>query len=286
MSRILGRIVGLALIIAGLAGLAFSIVGAVVVSRVEQEVRVAVTDTLDLTSRALSATGDGLAVAHTSIGGARFALASLVTTTRGFSKAMTDTLPALKAVSGLVGDELPATLEATEQTMRSVATNVKVVDQILPVLTQIPFLGLGQYVPDQPLAPSFEAMAGTLHPLPASLRNVRKTMDTATGNVASMSASINNVMGDIAAIGANLSDAALVIEQYQQVIGDLQARLAQARDNLPSWLSAVRLGVWLVLAWLGIAQLGLLTQGWELISRSRAHSSPDTQPRLNAQAGK
>jgi hypothetical protein len=38
---------------------------------------------------------------------------------------------------------------------------------------------------------------------------------------------------------------------------------------LPGWLSVIRLGISLMLIWLGIAQIGLLTQGWELIQRSR-----------------
>jgi hypothetical protein len=44
--------------------------------------------------------------------------------------------------------------------------------------------------------------------------------------------------------------------------------VTNARDNLPEWLRWARFGLSLVLIWLGIAQLGLLTQGWELVRRS------------------
>jgi hypothetical protein len=61
-----------------------------------------------------------------------------------------------------------------------------------------------------------------------------------------------------------------VITKYQDIVGELRGEVAEVRRDLPGWLSAVRVGVSLVLLWLGIAQIGLLTQGWELILRSRA----------------
>jgi hypothetical protein len=71
-------------------------------------------------------------------------------------------------------------------------------------------------------------------------------------------------------IGASMADAESVLAKYQEIVGELRGEVAKVRRDLPGWLSALRLGISLVLLWLGIAQIGLLTQGWELIQRSRA----------------
>jgi hypothetical protein len=60
-----------------------------------------------------------------------------------------------------------------------------------------------------------------------------------------------------------------VLDQYQGIVQDLRDMLSSARQSLPDWLTRVQVAASLVLIWLGIAQLGLITQGWELIGRSR-----------------
>lgn len=50
----------------------------------------------------------------------------------------------------------------------------------------------------------------------------------------------------------------------------MQGIVAMLQEGLPRWLAWMRLGFSLVLIWLGIAQIGLLTQGWELMGRGRA----------------
>ena len=65
----------------------------------------------------------------------------------------------------------------------------------------------------------------------------------------------------------------------------MQVVVTNVRDNLPEWLRWVHTGLSLVLIWLGIAQLGLLTQGWDLVRRGMAPGSESLpEPKVTDEA--
>ena len=81
----------------------------------------------------------------------------------------------------------------------------------------------------------------------------------------------------VSEISASLENARTVLVEYQAVVADLQSLVTRTRQGLPQWLWWLRIGLSLILAWLGLAQIGLLTQGLELIGRSRK-SPPAAEP--------
>jgi uncharacterized YccA/Bax inhibitor family protein len=80
---------------------------------------------------------------------------------------------------------------------------------------------------------------------------------------------MNSMSTGVGAIAASLGEAQAVLREYQDMVGELQRMVNTVREGLPTWLRWVRLGLSLTLVWLGIAQLAIITQGWELIGRSR-----------------
>jgi hypothetical protein len=67
--------------------------------------------------------------------------------------------------------------------------------------------------------------------------------------------------------GTSLESAQSVLEDYQEIVSDLQETLSSVGESLPGWLHTLRWSLTLVLVWLGVAQLGLITQGWDLLRR-------------------
>ncbi len=63
-----------------------------------------------------------------------------------------------------------------------------------------------------------------------------------------------------------MGDGQAVIEQYQGILRQVQDELPTAKATTLNWLRLMRIGVSLLLVWLGIAQLGLLLQGMQLLS--------------------
>jgi hypothetical protein len=77
----------------------------------------------------------------------------------------------------------------------------------------------------------------------------------------------------IGEIASGVDDAQAVLSQYQDIVTDLQGQVVKVREGLPTWLRWIRIGLSLTLLWLGIAQIGLISQGWELIVHSRSVAS-------------
>jgi methyl-accepting chemotaxis protein len=269
MGRLLTRIVGFALIVAGLAGLVFAIAGLFVLVQVEKNILSAAQEQVGLLDQALSATSDGLDVAEASLLQAVSTVKTLELTVAGVGDTVGSSVPAVDSVSTLVGVQLPTTIETTQETLESVAVSAKTIDDLLLIISSIPLLGVSAYDPDVPLSEGFQDVATSLDGIPDSLRLTQEQLVVTNDNLAVLEGSFDTMAGDIGQIATSIGDAQAVLQQYKGVVGQLQSSMSWVSSALPSWVNWLRLGLSLLLVWLGIAQLALITQGWELIGRSR-----------------
>jgi hypothetical protein len=262
-------ILGIALIVAGVAGLIFCLVGVIALGQAQQALEMAAMDQLDLLNRALAATADGLTVADGTLGQASKAAAALEGTMNGLGEAVDGTGSTVDAVAGMVGQQLPATISITEETLSGLARTAQVVDNALLLMSSIPLLGLDRYEPAVPLAQGIEQVVGSLAGIPASLGDAEVGLTTASDSLEVMQTEIAVMATQISEIVTSLEAAGAVIDEYLVVVAELQALVGTVRASLPEWLFWSRVGLSLMLLWLGIAQFGLITQGWELLARSR-----------------
>jgi hypothetical protein len=180
----------------------------------------------------------------------------------------------------MVGEQLPETLKATQDTLASVAQSAQLIDDVLAVVTAIPFLGLQSYNPETPLHEGLGDVASSLDEIPTSLIAAQEGLDIASGSLEGLQGSFTAIAESIASLATSLGNAQSVVVQYQGVVDDLQELVVSVKQGLPQWLQWLQLGLSLVLVWLGIAQIGLLTQGWELIARSRSTGSEAAKTEL------
>ena len=268
--RILALSAGVALIVAGVAGLAFSIGGLVVLPRLEHQVETFASEQLEVLDRALSATLEGLLTAETALLQAAEAVDSLEGIMADVGVAINDTAPVLDVASELLGEQLPATIEATQETLTSVATSAQLVDDLLGVISVIPFLGTDRYNPDVPLHQGFLDVSDGLDGIPEQLLSAGEGLSAGTESLEEIEESFAAMGQSISETMTSLESAQTVLQNYQTIVNDLQGTLSSVRASLPGWLRALRWGFTLGLVWLGIAQIGLMTQGWELLGRRSA----------------
>ena len=277
MGRLFTRIVGIALIVAGLGGMVFAIGGLFVLVQVEKNILSAAQEQVGLMSQALSATRDGLDIADASLVQAVSTVKTLESTVAGIGTTVGSSVPAVDSVSTLVGVQLPVTIETTQQTLESVAASAKTVDDLLAVMSAVPLLGVSEYNPDVPLSQGFQDVAASLEGIPDSLRSTQEQLDTTSQNLVGLEGSFDTMASDIGQIATSIGSAQSVLEQYKGVVGQLQSSMSWIGGALPSWVNWLRLGLSLLLVWLGVAQFALITQGWELVGRSR-HKRPIEAP--------
>ncbi|HMQ32683.1 MAG TPA: hypothetical protein PKD53_18270 [Chloroflexaceae bacterium] len=269
------RVFGLALVGAGMLGLMISLAGLIGVIIVGARAEAALTRQLATLDRSLTATGDGLAVADSALAETRITLTSLSTTIGSATRALTETQPALESLYELTGEGLPETIASTREALDSAQAAARTAEGVLRALAIF-----GQpYNPDVPLDVAIGRVSASLGELPPSLAEVSSGLNTASANIATVASELEEVAAGLDAIATSVGDAAMVVEQYQQIVADLRAEVAAMQATAPGWLAAARVGMTLLLIWLGLAQIGLLTQGWELLGRPPLRRFPG-RPRL------
>ena len=81
-----------------------------------------------------------------------------------------------------------------------------------------------------------------------------------------MGAQINIIARNIAELNDSFYEIQLVFDQYQDVISEAQSKLNNFRENLQTGITVTAWIFTIIFIWLGIAQLGLLTQGLERVN--------------------
>ncbi len=147
MKNSLTYISGLAFMSAAVIGILFSLSGFVLLGVYAPRTTSNAQKTLDRLSNAMTVTASGLELAHSAVEEADTALDSLSATMEGINTSMTESQPSLKAISDLLGTELPNTIRATQDSLDSAETSAKNIDGLLTSLSKIPFLGTLVYNP-------------------------------------------------------------------------------------------------------------------------------------------
>jgi len=274
MKPMLSWISGTALIFAAVLGLLFSLAGLIYLGRFSSRVTSSLTDTLDSLSQALVITQDGLDVADTALQDADSALISMTGTLDGVNQSLSGMDPTLDALRTLLGTDLPATIEATQDSLASAETSAKNIDGVLTSISRIPFLGALVYNPEVPLNETLASISDSLDPIPGSLRKAKIGLDTASTNLETINTDLDGVVQSTSAISASTVESQRVINEYQTLVSGIQTRVETLQTNLPGQLRLATLAAVFFFIWLGLAQIGLLTQGLELRSRGRKSNHP------------
>ena len=265
MRRLVSRLAGALLIIAGIIGLGLSLAGLIVglpaLGAAEQTLDRRLTD-LD---QALSAAADGLRIADDSLSGAAGTITAIETTVRSSGQAISDTLPTVDRIGILIGEDIPRTIRSTQQTLESARETARVADAILGAISRTGLLG-NVYNPEVPLNQAIQQVSDSLDPLPASLSSVRDRLTVTGANLRRIGA--NEVAEQIARINASFRDARQVIDQYQTLVTDLRTDLTALRAALPVWFGVARMMLVILSLWFAVAQIALFAQGLTLWRRS------------------
>ncbi|MGH2544829.1 MAG: hypothetical protein ACRDIB_18720 [Ardenticatenaceae bacterium] len=269
MRLILERAIGVLLILAATFGLILNILGFVYLPRVENAAQERVQETLTLLNGTLSTTGSALTVIDQSLEEAVATMDIVEVTTRDVSQALADTEPLLETMANIAGEELPASVAATQLSLEAAQEGAVAVEGVLFALNSIPLLQAPLYDPQVPLATTLSAVVTSLEPLPESLNEIEASMEIARANLGQVRQNVTTLANNSDRITSTIDEAKEVTRQYQQVVRQQQSIVADLQANVATWITWAARVFALILIWLAIAQIGLLSQGIEMVSRSR-----------------
>ena len=268
----LKRVSGLLLVIAATAGFIFSIVGIIEIWRYKPVVEQTAIESLALLDQTLITTQDGLTVVDQVVQTTTVDTASLQMALQSLAQTIHATNPMLDSLTGLTSKDFPAAVDATQTSLASAQSSALLIDNVLAALTSIPLLPMDPYKPDVPLHTALAQVSTSLNSLTPALATINSSLVDGKTNLGDVEVELNKMSETTKGIGIALGGAQTIISQYQTVTTQLKLRVEAAQRAAPGWITTITWILSIFLAWLLIAQLGLCTQGLEML---RDRSEPN-----------
>jgi methyl-accepting chemotaxis protein len=266
----LRRLFGFLLIVAAVPGIIFSIFGVVEVWRVKPIVTKTVGDNLVVLDQTLRTTEDGLNVVGQMVQIISTDVGSLYTTIQALAQAIHATDPVFDSLSTLSSKTLPDAIGATRSSLASAQDSALLIDNVLSVLTSLPFSPVAQYKPAVPLHTALAQVSTSLDAIPAWLATINTSLISGKANLGQVEGELAKISETVKGISDNLDNAKKVIDQYKNITIQLKTRVEAAQLAAPGWITGIAWGATFVLVWLLIAQMGLCMQGLDMLRGRRA----------------
>jgi len=266
MKHVFRRFFGLVLAIFSAIGLLLFLLGIFAVWKYKPPAEEVLNSGLELLDTTLSATREGLTLADQSLDTASTSMETLETTVDALSLLISNTVPLADSMSLMMGEELPGTIRATQLSLDSAQSSARIIDNVLIIVSSIPFFPGEPYNPAVPLNVSLRQVSESLDPLPAAFQDMESNLASTSDNLEIMKAEIALIARDIHQISKSLEESQNVIAQYQQVTALLQSKLKSLQKHLSTGMDIAAWVFTVILVWLAITQVGLLAQGFEMLS--------------------
>jgi methyl-accepting chemotaxis protein len=267
------KVIGYIFIVAAILGLIFSLAGIALVWVVKAPLTANLISTLDLIDTTLDATSSGLTVIDDTLTKTISDLSSIENTVQTAGKGIDDSVPLVESLSTLLSDNIPQAISATQTGLTTLQDAAGTFESTLQLVTSIPFLPIEGYDPDVSFSDALEDVSQSLDAIPQSLSEMEGTLSSTEGNLVMMGAQINIIARNISELKDSFYEIQLVFDQYQEVISEAQTKLGSFRDSLQTGIIVTAWIFTIIFVWLGIAQLGLLTQGLERVDLRSANST-------------
>lgn len=268
MPPLFQRFIGIVLIIGATAGLIFNITGLFLMPRLAEAVRQETQGTLSRLNETLTTVEEGLVVVDNSLDNAGNTLDAVETTIRGVAEGIEETSPLLETMTSLTGEELPEIVSNTQASLTIAEQGAQGIETLLGSLnTLVPFVDI-PYNPDVPLHESLANISESLSPLVDSFVEIEKSINTAGDNLQQVSDDTITVADNLAEIDQNITDAKDVIDQFEEAVAEQKEIIISFESDANSAIRWGSRAISMILFWLIIAELGLLSQGFEMVERS------------------
>lgn len=260
------KILGYALTIAAAVGLVVNFLALLFVPSWTQEANRTITSSLTTFDQTMTTTSQALDVLEGSLDDLGGTLAAVEMTGVGVATTLSDTVPLIDSIASVTGEELPAAIQSTQSSLVAAQVGANSIDSFLATLA---FFGGNSYDPEVSLSASLGQMSANLDPLAASLVEIQGAVEVAGDNLQLVEGDVASLNESLSSLGENLEDAQLVNRRYQEVVTTQQGVVKNLLAKVPTWITWGGRTLAAVLLWLAIAQCGMLTQGIELVARSR-----------------
>ena len=254
------KFIAIALILAAVMGVIFSVAGLVGTWYVRPKVEDFLSQAIILVEESLEATSDGLIVTEQALGITVASIIGLQNTVDSAAQTLESTQPLMESVASVLDKELPNTISGIQNSLTGAREGARVVDGVLRFLANLPLFGIN-YDPDEPLHESFQRVSDDLASLPSSFETMEQNLSDSVESLEEFKQGMSTMSESIGEIALSLSEYDAVVTKYIDTIDTLQANLDKLQSNLATILTGLAISLSIFFLWMILAQVGLLTQG-------------------------
>jgi ABC-type transporter Mla subunit MlaD len=265
------RVLGVGLMFFSAVGLVISVLGLIVVFALSGQVASNADHALEITVDTLTSTQQNLDLTDRALGEARVALSTTETFVEEAGSGLENTSALMGSLSEILGSDLPYVIEDTQDSLAAAEEGAAVIEDVLRGLNAISGLTGLSYDPEVSLTDSFAGMNESLGTIPATLAELDDSLEGAQQNLDELQTALSQVATPLTESEVVLAEAQASVQAYSSTIEQLAEAVGDLRTVLPAWIRTAVLALCFLLVWLAVSQIGLLWQGWEMVS---------SQPRL------
>jgi len=280
------RLIGIILLLSGLAGVILGVVGCNVGGNVIDGVGAGLGDALTQVSNSLNTTKGSLEQtkgtlqeASTALSDAEIAVADASSAINDISEQVSVTtsenvVGTLGTVQDLIANSVLSSVEAAEGTLQ-LLTGVRPMleaqglsgDALGAMLGMESFsLDFLDYAPEISMLDSVDQLSTDLADISNQLQETESTLstnlDTLSQDVMTISQDVNNIKGQVDGFVP-------LVDEYIGVVDNINAQIGQIQSGLSGGLGSARTAVTVLMIWLILGNLAPLYLGWELVSGNR-----------------
>lgn len=281
----LGRLIAVILLLVGIVGIGIAVAGVQFGIQVVDALGESLDQTLELTSESLDTVNDTLALTKQTVSHTGQAIGTVGGTMESVAQMLDDTQPLLDDVSQVATEDVPNSLDATQNAIPNLVAVAGAIDSTLETLSRFQFertilgvpIGFDLGVDYQPEAPFDESVAqiGTsLEGVPDNLRGLQVHLGAASDNLAIVSDNLQTLSEDLASIEGSVEEVEPLLDDYIGIVNQINDNIAQTRANVNDQLEMVKTGIIILFVWFGLNQLVPLYLGADLITDGRLGSRP------------
>jgi hypothetical protein len=260
------RVLGIALMAFSALGLLISLLGLFLVFRFSGQVSSSAGAAVDVAVASLTSTKQNLDLASRGLEHAQVALGAMQDFLESADSGLENTSVMLGSVSDIMADDLPDVIEETQRSLSAAEEGAAVIERVLYGLNAISALTGITYDPDVSLTEGLTGINESLDTLPATLAELDASLSAAQENLDGLQTSVTLLPAPLEETEAVLDEARTSLESYSSVIEELTQKVSNLQESLPNWARAVVFAACFLLIWLAVSQIGLLWQGWEMVS--------------------
>ena len=275
--KVLRRVLGVLVMLAGLLGLVLSLAGVVVVWVAKPVVTDYARSTIDTLNASVATSQSVMEVTGQALGAtidSVDALSDMLTTT---AATVEDTKPVFDKIDTVMSTTLPSTLQAATDSLYTAQEAARVLESTIQSLDSFRFLLSATplvadlmpppeqpYNPEKPMADTLGELATNLQDLPGTFVEMSADLSTTDDKLAAVQENLVTMSDSVGLISSSLGEYKTMVAQSRSSMDNLASILTGVQNNLPTILNVAAIVLSLFFAWLLAAQIVILSQGWEL----------------------